>query len=429
MTDFLAFPPVRSIRGTVPAPPSKSATNRALLLAALSEESVEILRPLASQDTDRLAACLTAMGAVIEPTEEGVRVHGPLGTPPDGDVVVLDAGASGTAARFLAAVACAVPGRFLLTGEPRLLERPVGPLVTSLREAGAKIDYDGRDARLPVSIRGRTLSGGRVTVDASESSQFLSALLLASTALETGLSVRPAGRVASAPYVDTTVAVLREFGHDVARGEDGTIRVSRGARGPARYEVPGDWSSALPLLAAAGVAGGEVTVTGLDWPSPDADARALDVLEAMGVAVDRSAGAIRASADRGNRSAVDVAAGEFPDAVPVLAALAVFAGGESRFREIAHLRHKESDRVAAIAGLLDSAGAAATPGEGELVVRGPAPRGEGLRRLPTFGDHRIAMAASLLALRLPGALIEDPRCVAKSYPGFFRDLETILLRG
>jgi 3-phosphoshikimate 1-carboxyvinyltransferase len=433
MTEYLAFPPARAVHGTVHAPASKSATNRALVLAALSDEPVEILRPLDSQDTNRLAACLSAMGAVIEPTAEGVRVHGPLGTASGRDAVVLNAGASGTAARFLAAVAAAVPGRYRLTGDPRLLERPIGPLVTSLRQAGAGIEYAGRDGFLPLSIRGGTLGSARagapITVDASESSQFFSALLVAAAAQDHSLSVLPAGKVASAPYVETTVAVLEKFGHGVVRGPDGAVTVARGSGGPRRYAVPGDWSSALPFFAATGIAGGEVAVTGLDWPSPDADARALDVVEAMGVAVDRGPDAIRARGDRGPLTAVTVSAGEFPDAVPVLAALAVFADGESRFRDVAHLRLKESDRIAAIAELLDAAGASAAPGEQEIVVGGPPRPVSGVLRLSTFEDHRIAMAAALLALRLSGALIENPGCVAKSYPGFFRDLETILLRG
>lgn len=432
MTDFLAFPPARGVRGTVSAPPSKSATNRALVLAALSGGPVEIVRPLDSQDTNRLAACLTAMGAVVERTAEGWRVHGPLGGRGERERVTLDVGASGTAARFLTAVAAAVPGNYLVTGEERLRERPIAPLVSALSEAGAEIAWAGREGFLPVSIRGRTL-GARanepIAVDASESSQFVSALLVAAAAGDGAFAVRPLGRVASAPYVEGTVAALRAFGHEVTRGDDGTVTVTRGEREPARFDVPGDWSSALPFLAAPGIAGGDVTVTGLGWPSPDADARALGAIEATGVAVDRSALGIRARADRGPRRAIDVRAGDHPDAVPVLAALAAFAEGESRFREIAHLKWKESDRLAALGDLLRAAGASAAPGEAQIAVAGPPrPRG-GLFRLPTFRDHRIAMAAALLALRLPGALIEDPRCVAKSYPGFFRDLETILLRG
>ena len=430
--EYLALPPARSVHGSVHAPPSKSATNRALVLASLSGEAVEIERPLVSQDTDRLAACLTAMGAAIERTSGGVRVRGPLGTPPGGPAVVLDAGESGTAARFLAAVASAVPGRYRLTGAARLLERPIGPLVTALRKGGSDIEYEGRDGFLPLSIRGGTLGsaggGGPVEVDASESSQFLSALLIAAAALDGGLPVRPSGKLASAPYVETSVAVLEAFGHGIARGRDGEIRVTRGTRVPRRYAVPGDWSSALAFFAAAGIAGGDVTVTGLDWPSPDADAAALDVVEAMGVAVDRSPAQVRARGDRGPRTAVDVSAGGFPDAVPVLAALAIFAGEECRFRDVGHLRIKESDRLAAIEGLAGAVGASATPEGGELRVAGPPRRGPGVARLPTFGDHRIAMAAALLAARIPGALVESPGCVAKSYPGFFRDLETILLR-
>jgi 3-phosphoshikimate 1-carboxyvinyltransferase len=431
MTDFLAFPPARGVRGTVSAPPSKSATNRALLLAALSGRPVEVVRPLDSEDTNRLSACLAAMGAVVERTAEGLRVHGPLGSPGERGTVTLDVGASGTAARFLTAVAAAVPGNYLLTGEERLRERPIGPLVAALSEAGAEIAWAGPEGFLPLSIRGRPLGGASrpVSVDASESSQFLSAVLVAAAAGDATLSVRPLGRVVSAPYVETTVAALRAFGHEVARGEDGTLTVTRGDRPPARFEVPGDWSSALPFLAAAGIAGGEVTVTGLEWPSPDADARALDAVEAAGVAVDRSASGIRARGDRGARRAIDVSARDFPDAVPVLGARAAFAAGESRFREIAHLKWKESDRIAAVGGLLAAAGASAAAGEAEIAVVGPPRPADGIPRLPTFGDHRIAMAAALLALRLPGALIENPGCVAKSYPGFFRDLETILLRG
>ena len=431
--EYLALPPARAVFGTVHAPPSKSATNRALVLAALSREPVEIAGPLDAEDTNRLAACLRAMGAVIRPTSEGVRVQGPLGAVPGVSVVLLDAGASGTAARFLAAVAAAVPGRYRLTGEARLRERPIAPLVAALRSAGAEIEYEGREGFLPLSIAGGRLesggAGGPIVVDASESSQFLSALLIAAAGSDGGLSVRPAGSVASAPYVETTVSVLRAFGHEVLRGPGGEFTVARSSAGPGRYAVPGDWSSAIPFFAAAGIGGGEVTVTGLDWPSPDADAGALDVLESTGVAVDRSPVAIRARADRGPRTAVTVSAAGFPDAVPALAALAAFADGESRFGDVGHLRSKESDRIAAIAELVGAAGGRATPGESEVRVDGPAREGGGLRRLPTFEDHRIAMAAALLAIRVPGALIENPGCVAKSYPGFFRDLETILLRG
>ena len=406
-------------------PSSKSATNRALLCAALTETPVEIVHPLESEDTAALRRCLTAMGASIESTAEGFSVSGPLQGDPAREIV-LDAGDSGTAARFLTAAAAAVPGRFLVTGSPRLCERPIGELVGALASAGARIDYRGQRGRLPVSVEGGALRSGAITVDASQSSQFLSAILLAGVAVEGGLSVRASGPVASAPYVRMTLETLREFGHEALEGE--FVRVARGKRIRSRFQTPGDYSAAIPLLACAGAVGGDVTLTGLRWPSGDADAGALTVLESMGVRIEASASQVRAAGNRDDLRPVSVCAADFPDAVPALAALAALAPGQSRFTGIAHLRLKESDRIAALARLLSLAGATAVAEEDSLTVTGPARPGDGVLRLPTFRDHRMAMTAAILSLRLPGILIEDPGCVAKSYPRFFRDLETIVVR-
>lgn len=426
--DYLAFPPVRGVRGSISAPPSKSATNRVLVLAALSNDPVELSRPLDSEDTRALASCLQAMGAAIAPSARGVTVRGPLGRPA-GAEILLDAGASGTAARFLAALAAAVPGRYRLTGSPGLRLRPMAELVLALRSLGATIDA-APDGRLPLVIEGGALRSGPVEVDASRSSQFLSALLLAGVAVEGGLTVRPKGTVVSAPYVETTLESLAAFGHEARRDAGGSISISRRDGGPRSYEVPGDWSSALPFLAAVGIAGGEVEITGLSWPSADADASAVDVVEAMGIATERLPASLRARGPSGPLRPVSVSARDFPDAVPALAALAAHAEGESRFRDVAHLRVKESDRLEALAGILEASGAAAVAAGGELAVVGPRRgAGPGTALLATSDDHRMAMAAALLSLRSPGALIENPRCVAKSYPSFFRDLETILVRG
>ena len=428
MTDYLVIPPVRAVRGTVSAPASKSGTNRALVLAALSPKAVELIRPLDSGDTRALVECLSAMGAAIRETPAGLSVRGPLGRD-SGPEVVLDAGGSGTAARFLAAVASAVPGRYLLTGSDQLVRRPMSELVDALRSAGASVESVGEPGFLPLAIRGGNLRSGDVVVDASRSGQFFSALLLAGVAVEGGLTVRPRGAVASAPYVETTLGTLGDFGHPVRHGAGGEIEVRRGEPTVASHEVPGDWSSALPFFAAAGIAGGEVSVTGLRFPSPDADARALDVVASMGVEVSRDAGRIRATARRGSLRPVSVEARDFPDAVPSLAALAVFAAGESRFRGIRHLRWKESDRIAGVGALAAAAGAGFLEEEDGISITGPPSRvPEALTRLPTFDDHRLAMAAALLSLVLPGVLVEGPDCVGKSYPDFFRDLETILLR-
>lgn len=429
MRDYLAFPPVRGIRGSVRVPSSKSATNRALILAALESEPVELVRPLDSDDTRALARCLEAMGGAIIPSERGWTVRGPLGRGGEREVL-LDAGSSGTAARFLAALAAAVPGSYRLTGSPRLQERPMSELVTALRSAGASVRTSGREGFLPVEIEGGTLRAATIPVEAGRSSQFVSALLLAAVAVEGGLSVRPRGPIVSAPYVDTTLDVLEAFGHRIRRDGDGTIAVERGGERARSYTVPGDWSSAVPFFAAAGIAGGEVQVTGLVYPSRDADARAVDVIETMGVGIERRPDSVSARSERRALRPVSVSARDFPDAVPALAALATHAEGESRFRDVAHLRDKESDRLGALAVLLQAAGEEAEAGEDGIVVTGPRRHAStGSPRLPTFEDHRMAMTAALLSLDSGGALIENPGCVAKSYPSFFEDLETILVRG
>lgn len=428
MTDFLAIPPAREIRGEVRIPSSKSATNRALVLAALSELPVEIVDPLESDDTRALASCLEAMGASMAPSPRGLVVSGPLGNR-GGEEVLLDACDSGTAARFLAAVAATTSGIFLLKGSRKLEERPMEELFSALRSGGARIAFREKEGRLPVVIEGGSLRSGKVAVNASRSSQFLSALLLAGVAVPGGLEVVPEGNIASAPYVDQTLEALTAFGHEVKRGA--SIRITRGQKPPGRYDVPGDYSSAVPLLAAAGVSNGEVRVTGLAWPSSDADSGALPVLENMGVRIEAGRSAVTALASAGSLAATDVSASDFPDSVPALAALAAFAPGKSRFRGIAHLRWKESDRIRALAQLLSAAGASCSAAEDELIVEGSGDllRGRSaVTRLPTFGDHRIAMAAALLCLGAPGCLIENPGCVTKSYPGFFRDLESMTVR-
>ncbi|MEX1244358.1 MAG: 3-phosphoshikimate 1-carboxyvinyltransferase [Thermoanaerobaculia bacterium] len=423
MSHYLVFPPASSIRGSLRVPSSKSATNRALVLAALTEAPVEIVRPLESDDTAALRRCLTAMGASIEAVGDGLRVSGPLGVDARSPIT-LDAGDSGTAARFLTAVCAATPGRFLLTGSERLCERPIGALVTGLAAAGAQIAYAGPDGRLPLRIEGG-LRSGLLQVDASQSSQFLSAILLAAVAVEGGLAVQAAGTVASAPYVGMTLDTLRAFGHEVVEGD--ALRVRRGAKVAARYEVPGDYSSAVALLAAVGAAGGSLELKGLRWPSLDPDAGALPVLERMGIRIAGSSSTVAADAPGDALAPVSVEATHFPDSVPALAALAALARGESRFLGIGHLRLKESDRIAALAEILRAAGAAATAGPDTLTVIGPA-RARGLARIPTHRDHRMAMAAALLCLRVPELMIENPSCVSKSYPAFFRDLDGVCLR-
>ncbi|HEY7370416.1 MAG TPA: 3-phosphoshikimate 1-carboxyvinyltransferase [Thermoanaerobaculia bacterium] len=420
MAAYLVFPPVARLRGEAVVPASKSATNRALLLAAVSRDPVLVENPLDSFDLEAMARALAAMGATISQEAGGWRVAGPLRASAGGEVS-LDVAESGTAARFLAALASVVPGRWRIDGAPRMRERPMAELIEALRGGGARIECLGEDGYLPISIEGATLTAETVEIDASRSSQFASALLLAGAARGGGLEVRLRAGIVSAPYVATTLAMLEAFGHSVRR--DPAWRVSPGTASPRRYRVPGDWSSALPLLAAAGVAGGVVALRGLEPASPDADALAARELPRMGVDLEISPDRVVARRAAAGLRHTEIDAGSFPDAVPALAALAAGAPGASRFTGIAHLRWKESDRIAGLCDLLAAAGAGteAGPGESELTVVGEA-AAPALRRLPTRGDHRLVMAAALLALARPGCLVENPDAVGKSYPAFFRDL-------
>lgn len=424
---FLVLPPAREVRGTVRVPPSKSATNRALLLAACSPEPILLIGTLDSDDTRALRRCLAAMGARLQETRVGLSVHGPLAGSLSRETL-LDAGDSGTAARFLAAAAAAVPGRFRLDGSETLRRRPMAELIDALCAGGADVRCLGADGFLPLEIRGGGLRSGEITVDAGRSSQFVSALLIAAILVEGGLAVRPAGEIASSPYVDETLDALEAFGHRVGR-EPGVFRSARGEASPRSYAVPGDFSSAVPLLCAAGVAGGEVVLEGLTWPSRAPDAGALPVLQEMGLELRLEAGRVSARGRAEALAPAAVRATRFPDSVPALAALAARAPGESRLEGIAHLRWKESDRIGALAALLGRAGVECDAGEDSLTIRGGRegrPRAAAL--LPTFRDHRIVMAAALLSLARGGLLIEDPDCVAKSYPAFFRDLESLVRR-
>ncbi len=424
MTSFLALPPALQLRGSLRVPSSKSATNRALVLAAQSNAPVRIERPLESDDTRALLACLSVMGARIERRDHALSLSGPL-RGGEAAPAVLDAQESGTAARFLIALAAVTRGRFRVVGSVRLSERPMGELVAALRSLGAEIVEEGAAGCLPLSIRGGVRSGRAVSVDASRSSQFVSALLLAGAADSIEVSAR--GAIASPPYVALTIEALRAFGHRV--DGDGPWRVRRGSTSPEAYEVPGDFSSAVPLLAAAGICGGEVRLTGLRWPSVEADALALPVLSAMGIHIETEENQISARAERGLLRPVHAPATACPDAVPALAAAAAFARGQTRLYGIAHLRWKESDRLAALSSLLETAGARATAADDSLTIEGgEMPASGGLAVLPTARDHRIAMAAALLSLGRPRTLIEDPDCVSKSYPGFFRDLQSLCRR-
>ncbi len=428
VAESFAVPAGKVARGTVAVPGSKSMTQRYLNLALIGRAPLVIRRPLLSEDPRLFLDALGAVGFDVTITSDSVvrLVPGPV--PASARIFC---GNGGTMFRFLTAALTTVPGSWRLDGVPRLRERPVTPLVAAVRRLGANIDCPEQPGHAPLQIRGGTLEGGVTELDAGASSQYLSALLMAAlaAAVPTEVMVRT---LTSAPYVGLTLAAIERFGGAVAVDlrEDGSrcYRVVPARLDAGEVVVEGDYSAAAYPAAAAALTGGPVRIRGLERGSRQGDRQFLDLLEDMGARV-RWEGD-EPVIEAGSLNAVDIDLSSMPDQVPTLAALAPFARGTTRIRNVAHLRIKESDRIFAMAEELRKAGAAVSEHADGLEVEGcwakTAPPTSPVV-INTHGDHRIAMAMALVGLRRPGLTISNPDVVAKSYPDFWNDLEQLLV--
>ncbi|HLI59420.1 MAG TPA: 3-phosphoshikimate 1-carboxyvinyltransferase [Solirubrobacteraceae bacterium] len=402
-------------RWSVRVPGSKSLTNRALLLAGIAAGSTRLVAPLLADDTEVMMAALRALGAgvhrVRDASGQAVVVDGLGGPPraPAGEAVVVDCGMAGTVGRFLVPVLAAGEGRFAVDGHPQLRRRPLGPLLAALRAQGAAIDGDA----LPLTLVAGGLAGGVVAVDASVSSQFLSGLAIAAPLAREATTLR-FGSLVSAPYLELTLDAMRAFGASVER-EPGALRIAAGGyRTPGRYTVEPDVSTASYFLASAALTGTTVTLPGLDLDATgQGDIELVSHLQAMGCAVAGRAPLTLTGPARLRGIEADMNASS--DVFMTLACAAVFADGPTTITGIGHARVKESDRVDATARNLRALGIDIEEGRDWLRVHPGPPRPA---RLPTFDDHRIAMAFSLIGARVPVEL-EDPGVVAKTCPAFF----------
>ncbi len=413
------IPGGRVFCGRLAPPPSKSVTNRYLNLALLAGRPMVVERPLLAADTRAFLAAMPSLGMGVDVSAAAARL-----TPvAPAAAATIDCGASGTMARFLTATLATLPGTWRLDGTARLRERPLAPLLAVLGELGAVArPLQGR-GRLPLEVEGGELAGGRVRLDAADSSQYLSALLMAATRAAGAVEIE-VDRLVSAPYVDLTLEALRAFGGRVERAEGGAFRVVPGLPGVEAVAVEADWSAACYPAAAAAITGGRVELSGLRADSAQADRRFLDLLVRMGAEVVwRSDGTLVVSRG-GELRAIDADLSDLPDQVPTLAVVAAFARGVTSIRNVGHLRLKESDRLTAVCRELERCGVpAAVEGDG-LTVPGvwaeAAPEREPVQ-VETYDDHRLAMAFAVLGLRRPGVSISCPEVVEKSYPGFWVD--------
>lgn len=427
MSDVIEIVPATApIRAHVRPPGSKSITNRALVCAALADGVSTLAGALASEDTRVMIDGLTCLGIRVESKDDGrtLIVHGACGQVPALEAELFCAN-SGTTIRFLTALATLGHGSFRLDGIARMRERPIRDLIDALNQLGARVLSDNDDGCPPVTVHANGLHGGASTVRGNISSQFLSAILMAAPAAQSGVELRIAGTLVSQPYVTMTLAVMEAFGAtaDVSNSFD-RIAIAAPQQYSARdYDIEPDASAASYFWAAAAVAGGEVTVEGLSRDSLQGDVAFVDCLEKMGCEVRHDPNSITVVGRR--LRGIDVDMNAISDTVQTLSVVALAAEGETIIRNVGHIRHKETDRIAALATELRKLGAEVDERTDGLSIR---PKRLAPAAIDTYNDHRMAMSFAVAGLRIPGVQIKNPRCTEKTYPEFFADFKAITER-
>jgi 3-phosphoshikimate 1-carboxyvinyltransferase len=384
------------------------------LVAASLANGQSILRnALKAEDPQLTAQALTQLGANIKWQDDTVLVRGLGGRwAPQTEPIYL--GNSGTSLRLFTALAALGQGNYYLTGTPRLCQRPVGELLEALGRLGVQAASERGNGCPPVIVRGG-LVGGRTWLSGAVSSQYLSALLFIGPLAPQGLEVEITGDLVSKPYVDLTLEVMEDFGISYYRNGYHYFQIPRGQSYLHRdYAIEADASSASYFWAAAALTGGRVTITNLSMDSAQGDIDFLAVLGSMGCNISALPEGLTVTG--GELQAITVNMANMPDLVPTLAVLAGFAEGETVITGVGHLRHKESDRLGAVAAELSKMGVKAEVTEDGLRIRGGQPHGA---EINTYDDHRLAMSFAVAGLRAPGVKIADPDCVAKSFPEFW----------
>lgn len=419
--DCLHLRPIsRPVDKTVHLPGSKSLTNRALLVAALAKGESRIDGLLLAEDTELMLDALRALGISVRLDRDvpGALVRGGGGHWPNGEADLF-CGNAGTVLRFLAAACCIGHGDYRLDGVARLRERPIGELVNALCDLGARIGYEGREGCCPLTISGRGLRGGVVRFERLPSSQFVSAVLMAAPYAASDVLLDAGAGLPSEPYVVMTLRVMEAFGVSVvADGNRRFVVPARQTYMATRYQVEPDASAASYFFAAAALTGGRITVENLGRRSCQGDLGFVSVLERMGCRIEQNETSTTVWGSPGGKlRGVEVDLNAMPDVAPTLAVLAAFANGPTHIRNVASLRVKETDRLAALAVELGRLGIQTQVDDDGIEIRpGPGPRGA---LIETYGDHRIAMSFALAGLRVKGVAIGNPDCVTKTFPGFF----------
>jgi 3-phosphoshikimate 1-carboxyvinyltransferase len=421
MTDSIEIQPARQpIRASVRPPGSKSITNRALVCAALADGTSTLRGALDSEDTQVMIEGLRAMGVEVEVREGGetLIVKG-CGGAFAAKKAELFVGNSGTTVRFLTAMTTLGQGTYRLDGIERMRERPIGDLVEALNQLGANVTCEGSDNCPPVVVQADGLPGGKAKIRGNISSQYLSGLLMAGACARDGLVVQVEGTLVSVPYVAMTLAVMESFGASASAADAyAEIAIPAGSSYQAcDYAIEPDASAASYFWAAAAVTGGEVTVEGLSRESLQGDVAFVECLAQMGCDVHYGSNSVTVVG--APLKGVEVDMNAISDTVQTLAVVALFANGPTKIWNVSHIRHKETDRIAAVAAELRKLGTEVIEHSSGLeIIPGALTAAE----IETYDDHRMAMSFALAGLVQPGVVILDPGCTAKTYPRFFEDL-------
>lgn len=415
--------PCQSVQATLTLPGSKSYTHRALVAAALASGDSILSNALKAEDTELTAQALAQLGVRIDwwGTEIRVQGHGgrwrPVSEP-------IHLGNSGTSMRFFTALTALGQGAYVLTGSERLCQRPLNDLLQALEQLGVQAASERGDGCPPVTIQGG-LRGGRARLSGAVSSQYVSALLFIGPLAPAGVLIDITDDLVSRPYVDLTLGVMEDFGISYYREGYRFFQVPGAQNYLAQdYAIEADASSASYFWAAAAVTGGRVTIANLNADSCQGDASFPRVLAQMGCTVE--SGDAGLTVQGGPLQGLNVDMATMPDLVPTLAVVAAFARGETVITGVAHLRHKESDRLHAVATELNKMGIAARETADGLIIPGGAPHAAAI---DTYQDHRIAMSFAVAGLQVPGVSINDPGCVAKSFPDFWAYFEKLYQGG
>jgi 3-phosphoshikimate 1-carboxyvinyltransferase len=408
----------QSLHSTVRIPGSKSLTHRALIASGLAQGRSLLRGSLVCEDTVYTEQALSAMGVGIDHDQDELAVDGVSGQPTrKGSKNEIFLGNSGTSMRLMMSVAALCSADMILTGSSRMLDRPIGELVTALGQVGVRASYLGKPGCPPVLIHARGMAGGRATLSGGESSQYVSSLLLAAPFAQKDLEVEIGGPLVSRPYVDLTVEVMESFGVRVYRDGYRLFHVDAGQAYRSRgYTVAGDASSASYFWAAAAVTGGDVTTENIHpLAETQGDLQFLNILEQMGCRIERAEG--KAVVTGGDLAGVEADMGPMPDMVPTLAAVGLFAEGKTVVRNVAHLRHKDSERLHAVRLEWERLGAKVEEFEDGLIIHGNTPLKGCI--LNPHNDHRLAMSMAVIGLKVEGVTLQSEECVAKSFPEFW----------